>query len=94
MSAMATPVALPVPGSKSVTHRAFLLGALSSVPCRVEAPLMGADCKSTLAVLRGLGARFTVAAATTSRCGSTFTSNRSLNCNTAAMPLLPARNHA
>ncbi len=53
-------ITLPVPGSKSVTHRAFLLGALSTVPCRVEAPLMGADCKSTLSVLRGLGARFTV----------------------------------
>lgn len=53
-------VILPVPGSKSVTHRAFLLGALSSVPCTVEAPLMGADCKSTLSVLKGLGARFEV----------------------------------
>ena len=27
-----------VPSSKSVTHRAFLLGALSDVPCRVERP--------------------------------------------------------
>ena len=53
-------VRIPVPGSKSVTHRAFLLGALSAVPCRVEGPLMGADCKSTLAVLGALGARFTV----------------------------------
>ena len=60
MSAMATPVALPVPGSKSVTHRAFILGALSSLPCRVEGPLMGADCRSTLAVLEALGARFTI----------------------------------
>ena len=54
------PVALAVPGSKSVTHRAFLLGALSSVPCRVDGPLLGADCLSTLGVLRALGARFTV----------------------------------
>lgn len=59
-AASEAPVGLAVPGSKSVTHRAFLLGALSAVPCRVEGPLMGADCKSTLAVLRGLGARFTV----------------------------------
>lgn len=57
---MADAIRLPVPGSKSVTHRAFLLGASSSVPCRIEGPLMGADCKSTLAVLKGLGARFTV----------------------------------
>lgn len=54
------PVELAVPGSKSVTHRAFLLGALSSVPCRVDGPLLGADCLSTLTVLRALGARFTV----------------------------------
>lgn len=49
-----------VPGSKSVTHRAFLLGALSSVPCRVEGALLGADCRSTLGVLGALGARFVV----------------------------------
>lgn len=46
-----------VPSSKSVTHRAFLLGALSDVPCRVERPLWGADCLSTLSVLAALGAR-------------------------------------
>ncbi len=60
VDASEAPVELAVPGSKSVTHRAFLLGGLSSVPCRVQGPLMGADCKSTLAVLSGLGARFTV----------------------------------
>ncbi len=46
-----------VPSSKSVTHRAFLLGALSDVPCRIERPLWGADCQNTLSVLRGLGAQ-------------------------------------
>jgi len=51
------PVELWVPSSKSVTHRAFILGALSEVPCRVERPLWGADCQNTLSVLRGLGAR-------------------------------------
>lgn len=56
----AAPVRIVVPGSKSVTHRAFLLGALSAVPCRVEGALLGADCLSTLGVLRGLGARFVV----------------------------------
>ena len=46
-----------VPSSKSITHRAFLLGALSDVPCRVERPLWGADCQNTLSVLAALGAR-------------------------------------
>jgi len=50
-------VELTVPSSKSGTHRAFLLGALSSVPCRVRRPLWGADCRSTLSVLQALGAR-------------------------------------
>lgn len=51
------PVVLPVPPSKSVTHRALLLGALSRQPCRVVGPLWGADCRSTLAVLQSMGAR-------------------------------------
>lgn len=50
-------LSIPIPGSKSLTHRALLLGALSSVPCRVRNPLVGADCLSTLAVLEALGAR-------------------------------------
>lgn len=54
------PLTLAVPGSKSVTHRAFLLGALSSAPCRVRGPLLGADCRSTLSVLKALGADFAV----------------------------------
>lgn len=53
-------VSVVVPGSKSVTHRAFLLGALSGVGCRVSGGLLGADNRSTLSVLRGLGARFVV----------------------------------
>lgn len=53
-------VVVRVPSSKSVTHRAFLLAAQSEVPCRVLHPLLGADCRSTLAVLAGLGARFTI----------------------------------
>ncbi|HCH66536.1 MAG TPA: 3-phosphoshikimate 1-carboxyvinyltransferase [Deltaproteobacteria bacterium] len=50
-------VELWVPSSKSITHRAFLLGALSEVPCLIERPLWGADCRSTLSVLQALGAR-------------------------------------
>lgn len=48
---------LDVPTSKSVTHRALLLAAQSTVPCRVLRPLRGADNLATLACLRALGAR-------------------------------------
>lgn len=51
------PARVTVPASKSETHRALLLGALSSTPCRVRRPLLGADCRSTLACLLDLGAR-------------------------------------
>jgi 3-phosphoshikimate 1-carboxyvinyltransferase len=47
---------LRAPPSKSLTHRAFLLAACSAVDCVVEGPLLGADCRSTLAVLQALGA--------------------------------------
>ncbi len=56
---MAPPVQLVVPSSKSETHRALLLGALSTVPCLVQNPLRGDDCLHTLAVLEALGARAT-----------------------------------
>lgn len=49
---------LRVPSSKSVTHRALLLAARSEVPCIVQSPLLGEDCRSTLSVLQKLGARF------------------------------------
>jgi 3-phosphoshikimate 1-carboxyvinyltransferase len=44
-----------VPGSKSVTHRAFLLAAQSATPCTVVAPLRSADTDATLACLHRLG---------------------------------------
>ena len=47
---------LGAPPSKSVTHRAFLLGALAG-DCVVENPLLGADCRATLTALERLGAR-------------------------------------
>lgn len=49
-----------VPGSKSVTHRAFVLAAQSDRPCTVARPLRGADTDATLACLHALGARFTL----------------------------------
>ncbi|MCA9493416.1 MAG: 3-phosphoshikimate 1-carboxyvinyltransferase [Myxococcales bacterium] len=50
-------VELRVPTSKSVTHRALLLGALSRRACRVRRPLWGADNRATLDALVALGAR-------------------------------------
>ncbi len=46
------------PSSKSVTHRAFLIAAQSTVPCEVASPLLSADTRATLACLGALGARF------------------------------------
>jgi len=60
VSAIVGPMELMAPPSKSVTHRACLLAALASSPCRVRRPLAGADCRSTLAALTELGARFTI----------------------------------
>jgi 3-phosphoshikimate 1-carboxyvinyltransferase len=45
------------PGSKSVTHRAFLLAAQSRVACRVATPLLSADTLATLQCLQRMGAR-------------------------------------
>lgn len=45
------------PGSKSETHRAFLLAAQSVEPCLVRAPLHSADTQATLACLYAMGAR-------------------------------------
>ena len=61
---MSAPVDIRVPSSKSETHRALLLGALSAVPCAVHHPLMGQDCRSTLRVLQQLGAQASVSEST------------------------------
>jgi 3-phosphoshikimate 1-carboxyvinyltransferase len=45
------------PPSKSYTHRAFLLAALSGGQCRIEDPLLSEDTEATLAALEALGAR-------------------------------------
>jgi len=52
------PVTIAVPGSKSLSHRAFVFAALADRPCVVEGPLLAADTRSTLRCLRGLGARW------------------------------------
>ena len=55
--------AVVAPPSKSLTHRALLLGALSEQACVVRNAGLGADNLSTLSALRSWGARATVDAA-------------------------------
>lgn len=45
-----------VPGDKSVSHRALLLAAVAEGESRLRGVLAGADCRSTAAALRALGA--------------------------------------
>jgi len=50
---------VPVPGDKSIAHRAILLAGLASGVSRVEGGSMGEDNLSTLAALRAMGVRAT-----------------------------------
>ncbi len=47
---------ITVPGDKSISHRALLLGAVASGESRIRGVLSGEDCQSTASVLRRLGA--------------------------------------
>jgi 3-phosphoshikimate 1-carboxyvinyltransferase len=44
-----------VPGDKSISHRALLLGAIAEGTSRVENFLPAADCQATLGIVRALG---------------------------------------
>ena len=44
-----------VPGDKSITHRALLLGGLSNGPSRIDGFLDSGDCRATLGCLQALG---------------------------------------
>ncbi len=44
-----------VPGDKSISHRALLLGAMAHGETEVRGLLRGEDCRATLAALRALG---------------------------------------
>jgi len=46
---------LRVPSDKSITHRAFILGALAEGDTLVKKPLLSEDTKATLQILRELG---------------------------------------
>jgi 3-phosphoshikimate 1-carboxyvinyltransferase len=47
--------AIGVPGDKSISHRAVILGSISSGTCRVRGFLRSQDCLQTVACLRRLG---------------------------------------
>ena len=49
--------ALTVPGDKSISHRALMLGAVAHGDTRIAGFLDSADCRATLAALRALGVR-------------------------------------
>ncbi|HUG39089.1 MAG TPA: 3-phosphoshikimate 1-carboxyvinyltransferase [Longimicrobiales bacterium] len=49
------PVDVRVPGDKSITHRALILGSLAEGTSRLARPLDSGDTRSTAGALRGLG---------------------------------------
>lgn len=53
--AAATGGDLSVPGDKSISHRALMLGAIAEGQTRVEGLLVGEDCLATLHALRAMG---------------------------------------
>ena len=46
---------ITVPGDKSISHRAVMLGAISRGTTRITNFLRGADCLSTIACFRKMG---------------------------------------
>lgn len=46
---------ITVPGDKSISHRAIMIGALSNGTCRIANFLEGEDCLATMAAMRALG---------------------------------------
>lgn len=48
--------ALSMPGDKSISHRAVILGALSNGTTRIDGWLAAEDCKASLEIVRKLGA--------------------------------------
>ena len=49
-----------VPGDKSISHRAIMLGAISEGETRIEGFLRSADCMATIDCMRRLGVRIDV----------------------------------
>jgi len=55
---------LRVPGDKSISHRALMLGAIAEGDTEIEGFLNGADCLSTLAAIRAMGVEVDAPAST------------------------------
>ena len=55
---------LTVPGDKSISHRALMLGALATGDTHISGFLDGEDCLATARALRALGVRIERPAAT------------------------------
>ena len=49
-----------VPGDKSISHRAVMLGALAEGTTRITGFLMGEDCLSTISCFRKMGVEIDV----------------------------------
>lgn len=54
---------IQVPGDKSISHRAVMLGAIAKGTTRIQNFLMGGDCLSTIDCFRRLGVQIAVEAA-------------------------------
>src|SRR5258708_6109458 len=48
---------LEVPGDKSISHRAIILGSLAYGTTQIEHFLDSADCRSTIGIFRNLGVK-------------------------------------
>lgn len=51
---------IEVPGDKSMTHRAIMLGSLASGTSTIYKPLLGEDCLNTVEIFQQLGVEITV----------------------------------
>ena len=47
-------VEIKVPGDKSITHRALMIGALSNGTCKISNYLQSDDCINTINILKNL----------------------------------------
>jgi len=70
-----------VPGDKSITHRAAMLGALARGVTEIRGYLDAEDCRSTVSCLQSLGVKIT------SRGDRLFIEGRGMNLNQPAHPL-------
>lgn len=58
---------ISVPGDKSISHRALMLGALADGDTRIEGLLVGEDCLATLGALEAMGVQIERPTETTAR---------------------------